>query len=303
MHLVSLANITNIVWSIGVFQYKDTIIGILMIKERWSHNCLNFMMGIYMPEKVFFLRYISTIIRKKINIDSNAQLPSRACMLNNNKFTWVSWQLSCLFNRLLRLITKKTPKLHFTGSLWEESTGDQWFPHKGPSNMVNVSMSWNHYVTWIQQMTVSVHSCCAVSHHQPCNSVQLWPTPITLAIHFRRQAPSVPQAPLSSLTFLSHIPAIHSVSPTTTPPHSALIISCSCYGNNWSSSSSRRRWRWRRSICWRTSWLQRLQHGPRHRWVLNTQSVMRFCSLIGHFDSHNQVNKGYSESSIAKETW
>ena len=37
-------------------------------------------------------------------------------------------QLDCLLNRLLRLTSKKTPKLCITGSLWREPTYDQLLP-------------------------------------------------------------------------------------------------------------------------------------------------------------------------------
>ena len=37
-------------------------------------------------------------------------------------------RLNCLLNRLFRRRSKKTSKLHATGILWGESTGDRWIP-------------------------------------------------------------------------------------------------------------------------------------------------------------------------------
>ena len=48
----------------------------------------------------------------------------RYCSSNHRQLNW-------LFNRLLLLTTKRTPKLRITGPLWGESTGDRSiFPHK-----------------------------------------------------------------------------------------------------------------------------------------------------------------------------
>ena len=39
---------------------------------------------------------------------------------------------------------QKISKLHITGPLWEESTGDQWIPSQRARNMEAVSMPWRH---------------------------------------------------------------------------------------------------------------------------------------------------------------
>ena len=45
-------------------------------------------------------------------------------------------------------IIKNKTKLHTTGPLWRESTGDGWFPSRMAYNTESVPMSWDHHVNW-----------------------------------------------------------------------------------------------------------------------------------------------------------
>ena len=57
------------------------------------------------------------------------------------------WQLSCLLNSLLWVITMKTSKLSATSSLWGESTMTGRFPPKRTINAEIVFMSWIRHVS------------------------------------------------------------------------------------------------------------------------------------------------------------
>ena len=52
----------------------------------------------------------------------------------------------CLFNRLFRRRSKKTPKLRVTSPLCGEFTGPGEFPTQRASYAENVSIWWRHYV-------------------------------------------------------------------------------------------------------------------------------------------------------------
>ena len=64
---------------------------------------------------------------------------------HNSVVAWMSWHFKSpatpLFNSLLKLIGKKTPKLYIT--LWGHSTGG--LHSQRASNVENVSMSWHHH--------------------------------------------------------------------------------------------------------------------------------------------------------------
>ena len=69
-------------------------------------------------------------------------------------------QPGCLFDSLFRVTSKKTSKLHITGSLWEEPTGDWWI-----TPIESVPMYLHHpaaNIQWISQIFIfkfNVLSC------------------------------------------------------------------------------------------------------------------------------------------------
>ena len=54
-------------------------------------------------------------------------------------------QLSCFLHILLRLISKKTPKLCIISLMWGETTSHWWWFSQRACNMESISMSWHHH--------------------------------------------------------------------------------------------------------------------------------------------------------------
>ena len=54
-------------------------------------------------------------------------------------------QLNDLFNRLVRLASKKTSKLSITGFLWGQFTSDRWISLRWADNAGSISISWRHH--------------------------------------------------------------------------------------------------------------------------------------------------------------
>ena len=70
---------------------------------------------------------------------------------HNNDVTWAPCRLISLVTRLFfqqffRITSHKISKLHITGPLWRESTGDchRDSPHKGPKCVHVMTSSWNY---------------------------------------------------------------------------------------------------------------------------------------------------------------
>ena len=70
------------------------------------------------------------------------------------------WHLNCLLNCMFWHRSKKTSKLHVTGPLCGESTGN--FPIQRASNTENVSIWWHHHDTsqWVTKCILTSFRDC-----------------------------------------------------------------------------------------------------------------------------------------------
>ena len=75
------------------------------------------------------------------------------------------WQPTYLFNSLFRLMTKTISKPHIAGSLWGESTGDQWIPLTKGQNVERISISWCYH-----QMSKHISQFCTIQNASGTNT-------------------------------------------------------------------------------------------------------------------------------------